>query len=184
MLSCIAQLVVKSQRGNKGGERGMRGNKGSQIKLWQGCCGHVASGKGTQWNLILDKNILIIELYCWWILISVHPYIYQLDHHHGSIINDSVNIKDTQETLAAVKHGHSWEEPSQLYSKQTEGDRQCHHQPDTKRDALEGVSNYFLLGMSMCLSYAFLLSVFIVVLLLREVQRQASLHVVFLKQTH
>lgn len=46
-------------------------------------------------------------------------------------INQSINkqIKDTQETLAAVEHGHSCEETSQFYDKHTDGHRQRSYQP-------------------------------------------------------
>lgn len=49
------------------------------------------------------------------------------------------HLKDTQETLAAVEHGHSWEETSQLYGKHTEGHRQRNYKPRKKRQALHEV---------------------------------------------
>ena len=39
-------------------------------------------------------------------------------------------FKDTQEALAAVKHGDTRQEASQLYTKQAQGYRQCHHQSE------------------------------------------------------
>lgn len=43
-----------------------------------------------------------------------------------------VSQKDTQEILAAVKHGHSWEEASQLNGKHANGYGQCNHQTETE----------------------------------------------------
>lgn len=72
----------------------------------------------------------------------------------------SISAKDTQKTLAAVEHGHPREEASQFYGKQSEGNRQRHHQPgwkNKKEKNISGcvcwhVSNVFISGsLTFCL---------------------------------
>lgn len=134
MFSFIGQLVVKSQTGNRtalaGAEPGML-----QL-LYVACAGHSMGYYFRQKYIYCWAPLLMDIHFCSPVNISIISSSYINHHQWGA---HSVSGKDTQETLAAVEHGHSWEEPSQLYSKQTEGDCQCHHQPERKRDILNKI---------------------------------------------
>lgn len=119
-----------------------------------------------------------LDLDCWSGFTSKIPLPSFISYQNWAFRN--VAVKDTQESLGAVEHGHSWEEPSQLYSKQAESDSQSHHQPETKTHLLEAVFSW----LWVIFVKRYLLSVFIFILILCEIQRQTSLYIVFLWNKH